>query len=88
MEDPAFYSRNRISILQYLYKEDIIGGFFSGYISTWLCSTTHFPLFMILCFYFTLTYFHHLKTGDDRGIRTQNGCSGMFSFRFGCTSAL
>lgn len=28
-----------------------------------------FPLFMILCFYFTLTYFHHLKTGDDRGIK-------------------
>jgi hypothetical protein len=28
-----------------------------------------FPLFIVLCFYFTLTYFHHLKMGDDRGIK-------------------
>ncbi len=27
------------------------------------------PLLIVVCFYFTLTYFHHLKIGDDRGIK-------------------
>ncbi|WP_155590771.1 hypothetical protein [Lysinibacillus cavernae] len=27
------------------------------------------PLLMVVCFYLTLTYFHHLKTGDDKDIK-------------------
>ncbi len=27
------------------------------------------PLLLVLCFYFTLTYLHHLKKNDDRAIK-------------------
>lgn len=27
------------------------------------------PLLLVLCFYFTLTYLHHLKKDDDRAIK-------------------
>lgn len=52
MEDPAFFMVEIELVYYNIYvKRILIGGFFNGYISTWLCSTTHFPLvydFMLL----------------------------------------